>query len=106
MKRCLFIIILVLLPALLAAQPLRFAYTAVVGNQVGLLSWNRLPNDSVYSLYRMFHDEEDYTRIATIADTFYYDTLHRTICADTVNYFVAASSDTSLPAGLFYHVMG
>ena len=102
MKRRLFIIILVLLPALLAAQPLRFAYTAVVGNQVGLLSWNRLPNDSVYSLYRMFHDEEDYTRIATIADTFYYDTLHRTICADTVNYFVAASADTSLPAGLFY----
>ena len=101
MKR-LFISLLLCLPIVLSAQPLAFNHSAVIEARVGLLRWNNLPNDSVYNLYRMFHDEEDYTRIATIADTFYYDTLHRTICADTVNYIVTASADTSLPVGLFY----
>ena len=101
MKR-LFIVILMLLPALMSAQPLRFVQTAVVGNQVGMLSWNRLDDTSAYSLFRLFPNEEEYTRIATLSDTIYFDTLHRTICFDTVNYFVATASDTSLPVGLFY----
>lgn len=101
MKR-LFITLLLLLPAMLSAQPLQFTHSAVVSNQVGLLSWNRVADTAAYHLYRMFPDESGYTCIASTYDTFYFDTLHRTICADTVNYFVTVNSDTSQPVGLFY----
>ena len=101
MKR-LFILLMLLPAVLLSAQSLRFTQTAVVANQVGMLSWNRLASEDTYQVYRMFPDQEDYSYIATTSDTFYFDTLHRTICADTVNYFVATIADTSLPAGLFY----
>ena len=100
--RRLSILLLLLLPAVLSAQSLTFVHTAVVGNQVGLLCWNRLDDTATYRLYRQFPDQEEYTCIATLADTIYYDTLHRTICADTVNYIVTSLADTSLPAGLFY----
>ena len=96
------IMMLLLLPVLLMAQPLVFTHAAVVDNQVGFLSWRSHPSDTVYRLHRMFPDQDDYTCIATLSDTFYYDTLHRTICADTVNYYVVAAADTSLSVGLFY----
>ena len=96
------ILLLLLLPAMLSAQSLTFTLTAVVSNQVGLLSWNHRVDDSAYALFRRFPDQEAYTCIATLSDTFYLDTLHRTICSDTVNYFVATASDTSLPVGLLY----
>ena len=101
MKR-LFITLLLLLPVVLSAQPLVFTQSAVVDNQVGFLRWRSHPTDTIYRLHRMFPDQEEYTCIATLSDTFYYDTLHRTICADTVNYFVSAATDTSLSVGLFY----
>lgn len=91
-----------LLPVALSAQPLHFTHSAVVSNQVGLLSWNHLHDTSTYQLYRMFPDQEYYTPIATTVDTFYFDTLHRTLCADTVNYYVSSSSFTSPPVGIFY----
>ena len=100
--RRLSILLLLLMPAVLSAQSLTFIHSAVVGNQVGLLCWNRLDDTATYRLYRQFPDQEGYTCIAALADTIYYDTLHRTICADTVNYLVSAGTDTSLPVGLFY----
>ena len=104
MKR-LFILLFCLLSAtVVSAQSLRFTYSAVVANQVGMLSWAKVSDSATYRLHRMFHDEDSYVCIATITDTFYLDTLHRTICGDTVNYLLTASSiaDTSSPVGLFY----
>ena len=96
------IYLLLLMPAVLSAQRLVFTHSAVVANQVGMLSWNSLSDTATYRLYRMFPDQNEYTCIAVTGETTYLDTLHRTICADTVNYLVSAGADTSLPVGLFY----
>ncbi len=96
------IYLLLLMPAVLSAQRLVFTHSAVVANQVGMLSWNSLSDTATYRLYRMFPDQNEYTCIAVTGETTYLDTLHRTICADTVNYLVSTGADTSLPVGLFY----
>ena len=106
MKRCILILLLIFPAFTLSAQTIGFTHAVVVDNHVGYLSWNNPGQPSTYRLYRLFPDQFDYTCIATLTDTFYYDTLHRTICADTVNYVVQACtpSDTlsSYPVGLFY----
>lgn len=81
---------------------LRFDRAAVVSHCVGELRWNALPEAEGYRLYRHFPDEEGYGMIATLEDTHYVDTLYRTVCADTVRYYVAALGVTSDTAGLFY----
>ena len=101
MKR-LVIYFLLLLPVVLSAQRLAFTHSVVVANQVGMLSWNSVSDSAVYRLYRMFPDQDEYACIAVTSATTYFDTLHRTICADTVNYLVSADADTSLPVGLYY----
>ena len=72
----------------LSAQPLSFTHTAVVSNHVSYLSWHSCPDASAYRLYRHYPDQLAFVAIATLADTFYYDTLHRTLCGDTVSYYV------------------
>ena len=104
MKRLFILLLCLLFATVVSAQSLRFTYSAVVANQVGMLSWAKVSDSATYRLHRMFHDEDSYVCIATVTDTFYLDTLHRTICGDTVNYLLTASSiaDTSSPVGLFY----
>lgn len=101
-------LILFLLPLLLVGQEsLRISRGAVVSHNVGLLAWNQVACDS-FTVYRQFPDQEDYHIIATLSsqDTSYTDTLRRVICADSVNYYVAAHSlaDTlqSDTVGLYY----
>ena len=104
MKRLFIVLICLFSTFALSAQSLRFTYSAVVSNQVGMLSWKKVSDTATYRLHRQFPDEDSYTCIATTLDTFYFDTLHRTICGDTVNYLLTASSvsDSSSPVGLFY----
>lgn len=109
MKRA-FIILFVLAVACcgLRAQALYFTRAAALSNHVGLLSWNSVSDAQQYRLYRHFPEQEtgSYECIATLAATDYYDTLTRTICADTVTYRVEALlPDTLLRSdsvGVFY----
>lgn len=92
MKPRLLIMLLLALPLLLQGQDdsLRFTRAYVLSHQVGQLSWTRLPSATAYRLYRHYPDQGGYAQVALTADTQYTDTLRRTVCADTVGYFVEA----------------
>ena len=90
----------------LSAQPLAFTQAVVLDPHVGQLGWNRPSGVSHFQLYRQMPDEEVFVLVASLPDTFYFDTLHRTLCGDTVSYYVEGLSDTATlqsPAvGLFF----
>ena len=90
----------------LAAQPLAFTQAVVLDPHVGQLSWNAPDGVSLYRLYRQMPDEEVFVLVASLPDTFYFDTLHRTLCGDTVSYYVegiTATATLQSPAvGLFF----
>lgn len=67
-----------------------FTRSVAVSNNVGDLRWIQFPGANRYSLYRHFPGQENFSLIASIADTHYLDTIHRSICADTVSYCVEA----------------
>lgn len=102
------ILLLLVSPILLQGQEpvLQFSRAYVMQHQVGCLSWNRLPSEVVYRLYRHYPDQGAYGLVATTADTLYIDTLRRTICADTVGYYVEAMVGSTLcrsdTAGLYF----
>lgn len=91
--------------AMAQAQPPRFTRAVALNNHVGSLLWTSCANAASYTLFRRFPGGT-YTPVATLCDTAFSDTLRRTLCADTVNYFVRALlPDTSLDspsAGIFY----
>lgn len=74
----------------------------VAGHQVGYLQWNALPGTTQYTLYRHLPNETGYRACAVVADTQYYDTLHRVVCGDTVGYYVTAETLRSDTVGLYY----
>ena len=85
-----------------AQDSLRITLYYVPSHQVGYLEWNALSGDVTYSLYRHLPGESEYGLCATLADTHYYDTLHRVVCADTVGYFLQAGALRSDTVGLYY----
>lgn len=91
----------------LAQQPFRIENSAVAAHQVSYLSWTPLGEDCVYHLFRRYPDSAAYTPVAVLSQTHYYDTLGRTICADTVKYYIRAHTDTAAlvtdTAALFHH---
>ena len=81
----------------LQAQPSFGIRTAsVVAPHVSLLSWDEVPEADHYSLFRQYPDDA-FREIVQLSASTFSDTLRRTICSDTVNYYVAAVlSDTLL----------
>lgn len=72
----------------------------VAGHQVGYLQWNMVHQTTHYTLYRHLPNETGYRFCAVVADTQYYDTLHRVVCGDTVGYYVVEGIDTLPPSAL------
>lgn len=99
-------LLLLLSAAPLTAQSIAFTHAVVVGSHVGHLSWNHCSGVTTYRLHRQLPDQTDFIPIASLTDTFYSDTLHRTLCGDTVSYFVEGFTETatiqSSPEGLFF----
>lgn len=84
--------------AAFAQRPFRIENSGVVAHQVSYLSWTSLGEDCVYHIFRKYPGSAAYTPIAAIAQTQYYDTLGRTICADSVRYYIRAFPDTAASA--------
>lgn len=87
---------------------LRITRAAAVSHNVGTLAWNAVPCHH-YTLHRQFPDQTQFHLIASLpaGDTVFLDTLHRVICADSVNYYVSAHTSDSLilcsdTVGLYY----
>ncbi len=85
---------------------LRFTRAVVVEHSVGDLCWSSVPDAGSYELYRRFPGQDSFVLLASLTDTHYVDTLHRVVCADTVNYYVRVA-DTAQPllsdtVGLFF----
>lgn len=103
--RMLILACLLLLAGRAIAQPIQFSRAVAVSNHVGYLCWNSLSAATEYQLYRHFPNSS-FTHIATLHDTVCFDTLTRTLCADTVTYFVRAllpdTAYNSPSAGIFY----
>lgn len=93
------------LGGLAQGQQLHFTRSAALSNHVGSLAWTSCPSATSYTLFRRLPGSA-FAPAATLADTVFFDTLTRTLCADTVTYFVRATlPDTSLDspsAGIFY----
>ncbi len=73
-----------------AQTQMSFTRAVAISHNVGDLRWTQAPEASMYSLYRHFPSQEGFSLVASIADTHYFDTIHRSICADTVSYRVQA----------------
>lgn len=97
--------LLLLTAAFAQGQAPQFTRSAALDNHIGLLVWTRCPDAASYTLFRRFPGSA-FAPIATLTDTLFCDTLARTLCADTVAYFVRATlPDTALDspaAGIFY----
>ena len=73
----------------------RIQTASVVSPHVSFLSWDEVPDVEHYTLYRQYPGEE-YHNIIRLSTPSFLDTLRRTICADTVNYYVeAVTTDSS-----------
>lgn len=84
--------------ATLAQRPFHIENSVVAAHQVSYLSWTSLGENCVYHIFRKYPGSAAYAPIAVLEQTQYYDTLGRTICADTVKYYIRAFSDTASSA--------
>lgn len=72
-----------------AQSSFRIHTASVVAPHVSLLGWDEISDAAYYSLCRQYPGDA-YHEVIRLSTPTFLDTLRRTICADTVNYYVAA----------------